>query len=260
MPRGAPPGGRSTSPVWMPARISNPSERTALRTPTPQRTARAGPSKRAKKPSPRGVDLLAGVQLDLPPHELVMAAQQLCPSTVAESLRLTGRIDDVREQRRREDAVLEAGRADAGKKFLDLVDDVVPVPPGDVCLAGQLDEAGTGDVLCYVTAFFKLRVVVVAAVEYQRLRLDARQDIADVDLRVHQYEGAGRRRAGRRPGSRHPPAREPFVRAWRHSRQIGLDSPFALDGLGIALPLLPRLTPGVIVVWIHPLRVRAVED
>src|SRR5947199_5429074 len=128
----------------MPARISNPSERTALRTPTPQRTARAGPSKRAKKPSPRGVDLLAGVQLDLPPHELVMAAQQLCPSTVAESLRLTGRIDDVREQRCREDAVLEAGRADAGKKFLDLVDDVVPVPPGTCVSPGNSTKPAPG--------------------------------------------------------------------------------------------------------------------
>ena len=101
---------------------------------------------------------------------------------VAECLRSAGRIDDVREQGGREDPVLEARRPDPREEFLDLVDDVVRVPPGNVGFAGQFDEFGVGDVLRHVTAFFELRVAVGAAVEHQRLRLDARQDVADVDL------------------------------------------------------------------------------
>ena len=93
---------RSHSPVWIPARISIPSGRTASPIARAARIAFAGPSKTARKPSPR-------VLIGRPPKfsisradNLVVPLDQACPALVAELGGSLGRRDDVGEQDRRQ--------------------------------------------------------------------------------------------------------------------------------------------------------------
>ena len=112
-----------------------------------QRIARAGPSKRAKNPSPAVSISEPRKRASSCRMSCMVPLEQPAPSAVAELGRLGGRTDDVGEEDGREDALgLDAlrprCRADRDEELLDLVRDPPPITPRNhVRPAGKLDEA-----------------------------------------------------------------------------------------------------------------------
>src|SRR3954467_6749717 len=185
----------SHSPVWMPARISTPSCRTASPAVSAQRTARAGPSKAARKPSP-------AVSTSRPRKR--SSSRRTAASWVLSSSRQRaaelggplGRADDVGEQDGGKHAVGFRHRPCAGQELLDLVGDCVRVAGGDpVIRARKLDELRAGDPGREITALRHVDVVVAGPVEDERRDLDRGEDVPDVDVRVHAEESRGCARA-----------------------------------------------------------------
>ena len=60
-----------------------------------------------------------------------------------------------------------------------------------VVVAGELDELRAGDLCSEVPPLLDVDVVVAGAVEDERRRVDRREDVPDVDLRVHAQQSGG---------------------------------------------------------------------
>ena len=148
-----------------------------------------------QEPIAGGIDLAALEALELLSNERVMPFEQVTPAPVAEPRRLLGRADDVGEEDGCEHAVRLGPSAGAGQELLDLVYDLVGVPrPERVGISGQLDEFRARNLGGDPAALFHVRVAVVGAMHDERRRLDGRQDVAHVELRVHPHQRG--RRAG----------------------------------------------------------------
>jgi hypothetical protein len=78
--------------------------------------------------------------------------------------------------------------AHAGEELADLVHDVVPVDPGDVIFAGELDVLRLSDVLREPARVLDMADAVIGAVHDQRGCGDRRDDVSHVDLEGHAYE------------------------------------------------------------------------
>ena len=162
-----------------------------------------------QEPVAGGVDLLAAEALELAPHQLRGGARAARPRRDRRARRARS-VEPTRSVKRIVASTRSARRAwpHAGEELLDLVDDVVRVPERHVRVARELDEPRAGDVRGDVAALLDPRVAVAEAVDDERRRLDRRQHVANVGLRVHQHEVARRARARRGPRARHPPALE----------------------------------------------------
>ena len=117
----------SHSPVWMPARISTPSCRTASPAESAQRTARAGPSNAARKPSPAVSTSRPRKRSSSRRTAASWVLEQLAPAAVAELDGPLGRADDVGEEDGGQHAVGLRHRPRAGQELLDLVGELVDV-------------------------------------------------------------------------------------------------------------------------------------
>lgn len=95
---------------------------------------------------PRLLHFPTAERLDLRAHQRVMPREQIAPGPVSELGRAAGRVDDVGEQDRREDAIGLAGLACPRQELLNLVGDRLDVAGHrQVVGAGEFHEAGTGD-------------------------------------------------------------------------------------------------------------------
>ena len=136
-----------------PGADSMPSRRTSSRTARAQRTARAGPSKAARKPSPAVSISRPRKRSSSRRTSAVVRLEQLAPATVAELGRAFGGAHDVGEQHGRQHPVRLGAAAHAGEELLDLVEDRVGVAhEGQVIVARELDVLRAGDVLGHVAA------------------------------------------------------------------------------------------------------------
>ena len=144
---------RSHSPVWTPARIWTPAapERSATR--SAQRTARAGPSKVARKPSPSVLTSSAAVARELARGRARGGASSSSRQRRSPTLgRALGRADDVGEQDGRQHALGRAAGARAGDDSSSSSDQRVGVVEEDDALAArQLDKPCAGHVVTDVT-------------------------------------------------------------------------------------------------------------
>src|SRR5438445_7527075 len=150
------PSTSSHSPVWMPARTSMPRSPTARTIEPAHRTARAGPSKVARNPSPAVSTSLPLKRSSSRRTAAWWASHE--PRSVAELCRALGRADDVGEEHRRQDTVRLRPMPHAGEELLDLVEDLVGVDPGQMVVPRQLDEARTRDVLGDVAALSRSKL------------------------------------------------------------------------------------------------------
>jgi len=72
--------------------------------------------------------------------------QKVSPSAVAELGRASGRVDDVREQQRRQHPIGVGPRSDAGEELLDLADQLIDaLGIGELIGTRQLDEPRAPD-------------------------------------------------------------------------------------------------------------------
>ena len=85
-------------------------------------------------------------------------------------------------------------------------------------VARQLDEPRAGNPAGDVAAFFDLQAAVVRAMQDQRRHANRRQDVPDVDLRVHLRQRERRAGARAHPQIRRPPRRETPDRRPRSAR------------------------------------------
>src|SRR5438067_8763465 len=130
----------------------------------------------------------------------VMLFEHVTPGGVAQRCRSLRRTDDVGEKNGREHSIRLQCRADASEKLLDLVENVLLIAgPGQVIDAGELDELRTGNALRDIAALPNICVQVAGAVEDERRDADRRQNLPNVDLRVHLRERKGRPRARGEP-------------------------------------------------------------
>ncbi len=158
---------------------------------------------RTDGPVERGEEAVAGVghlaatePSQLTPDEGVVRVEELPPPAVAEGFSPLRRLDDVREQHRRQGAfdVAERRRADAGQERLHLDRQRLPAgtPPAAVEVAGELDVAGVRDAVGDVPAPSGRIARVLGAVGDECRRLDERERGAHVGL-VVQHELLGDR-------------------------------------------------------------------
>ena len=105
MPRGFSPAGRSTSPVWTPARTSRPSPREGVADGEPAANSTRRPVEERKKAVARGVDLLAVVTIELGSDRRIVPSEELRPRCVTDLRRTLCRADKIGEENGREDAV-----------------------------------------------------------------------------------------------------------------------------------------------------------
>ena len=129
---------------------------------------------------------------------------------------------------------------------------------------GELDELRAGDLRCEIPALRDVDVVVAGAVEDERRDPDRRQDVPDVDVRVHAQEGRGR------PGARAAP--EVLLEVPHEllvadaAGRVVLDvlrpkvTPVPLDVRRGLLAVLGRRRPGIVVVRVAALREAAERD
>src|SRR5262249_49318454 len=143
-----------------PERLQRVADR-ARRADRPARTV-----KRREEPVACRVDLVAAKPHEHAPDRGMVLVEQLSPAPVAELRCAAGRVDDVREEQRRQHAVRVGNRADAGEELLDLVEQLVDAAdPRDVIVAGKLDETCTGDLACNPSALLDVSVAVAGSVE-----------------------------------------------------------------------------------------------
>jgi hypothetical protein len=167
-----------------------------------------------------------------------------------------GRVDDIREQHRRERPVDRMAGLPPSQEFLDFVHDAVDAADERVVLiARELDEASTRDVLGQVAAALDRGDHVVAAMQNQRRGRDRRERGAHVDLSVPPHQLARRTRGCGEPLEAREPAVKVFVLAqgWRDDRCIVTAPPGALEVLVHELQRGPRKP-------VRPARGRPVDD
>src|SRR5204863_5693325 len=80
--------------------------------------------------------------------------------------------------------------SDTRHELLDLVEDRVPAlgPPG-VISSRELDESRAGDVRGDVAPLHDVSVAILGPMHHNRGYADRRQDIPNVDVRIHLHEG-----------------------------------------------------------------------
>src|SRR5437868_15351140 len=110
----------SHSPVCTPARTSIPSCLTASAIASAQRTARAGPSKVARKLSPRAVGFLPAEARRFLSHNGVVGVQKIAPWRIAKLCCALGGRCNIEEEHGSEDAIRGIDRALAGNEFLNV--------------------------------------------------------------------------------------------------------------------------------------------
>ncbi len=137
------------------------------------------------------------------------AVLEIGPAPVAEGDRLPDRVGDLAHQDGGQDMVGRRDRPRAGDEGLDLVDEGVGVTnPREVVAARQFDQPGPGDAGGDVAALLDLVDAGVEPMQDERRHADGRQDVADVDLRVHAVEGDDGAGAGAQPQAGAEPGTE----------------------------------------------------
>ena len=175
MPRALPPAS-SISPVCSPARISRPSGRTAIADVAGAADS-TGRAIESREESVAGrVDLVPTEPLELPADDRMVAVEQFAPGPVAEPCGVARRADDVGHEHGGEDTVGRALGTFAGQELLGLVQDrVLIADPWHVVIAGQLDEAGTGNLRRHPAALLDVHAAVGGAVHDEARDVDRGQ-------------------------------------------------------------------------------------
>jgi hypothetical protein len=155
------------------------------------------PVERREEAVAGGVDLAAAKACEVAAHDLVVPLEQIAPAPVAQFAGAPGRSDDVGEQHGREHAIWFLRLANTRQELADLLHDVVPVDPGEMCVARQLDVFRALDVPREPAGVLDVADFVVDTVHDQGRRVDRRDDVADVDLEGHVHERDGVVRARR---------------------------------------------------------------
>jgi hypothetical protein len=100
----------------------------------------------------------------------MMPVPQIDPRPVSNASEVVGRSHDIGEKHRRKHPVDVAGRPISGQKFLHLIQHRILVPdPGNVGIALQFDEMGSGNTIGNVATFVDLDVLVVGSVDSTRI-------------------------------------------------------------------------------------------
>src|SRR6185437_3664553 len=213
-----------------------------------QRTARAGPSKVAKNPSPavftsrprnaaNSLRTIAWCRSSNPHHAWSPTREVL------------GRPHNVREQHSRKHAIHVAYRAYARQERLHLVEyGILVAYPWQVVVAGQLDEARTGNACGHPASFREVHVTVVRAVYDQCRHGDSGEHGTDVDLRVHpkQRDRSAWACRATKVGGQAPDELAVMHLARGQVRKVHEFPPFALDLRVLQLPRFGRGRPRVI--------------
>ena len=167
----------SISPVCSPLRTSISSGRTRSMIAEAQRTARAGPSKVARNPSPNVFTSRPRKRASSCDSVVVPTAQNT-PVAVAKFGGTLRRADDVGEKYRRQHAVWLSSSSRPGQELLDLVDDAV----GDITLAErimigswQFNVFRTRDMSREVSSFLHSYTHVADALQHQSRHPDCRR-------------------------------------------------------------------------------------
>ena len=167
-----------------------------------QRTARAGPSKVARKPSPAVSTSRPRKRSSSRRTAASWALEQLAPAAVAELDGPLGRADDVGEE--------DGGQHAVGLRVPAACRSGTPRSrrrsrrrsPAEIQWSspGQLDELRARDPGGEVAALRDVDVVVAGAVEHERRHLDRGEDVPDVDVRVHAQRESRQHRGSRLAG------------------------------------------------------------
>ena len=135
---------------------------------------------RGDEPIAGGVDHAACVAQQLQAHDGVVSIEVRPPGQIAQRGRPSCRIDDVREQHRRQHPFAST-RSSTREELLDLVDDRVGAAGvRGVIGAGQLDVAGIRDVLAEVPAHGDGHEEILRTVEHECGDVDLREAFAEV--------------------------------------------------------------------------------
>src|SRR5829696_4610430 len=181
----------SISPVCTPPRTWRSRVRTPSTMLVAQRTARAGPSKVARNPSPR-VFTSRPLKRAISCRSRVVAFEKGSPAAISKLSGPLRRIHDVGEHHGREHPVRLDLPPRAGQELLDLVRQAVHIArPGHVVIAGKLDVLGSGDARPEEAACFNIDAEIANSVEHEGGNLDRWENMADVDLVVHPHECDG---------------------------------------------------------------------
>ncbi len=209
-----------------------------------QRTARAGPSKVARIPSPVELDPLPSMALELAPADRFVVAEQLPPPAIAYRDGVLGRVHDVGEQHRRQHPVAMCAAVGSGQEVFDLVElGVSAARPARMVVAGDLHETGARDVPGDVAAGRHVGERVVIPVHHQGRDVHRREDPAHVGLLDDLPELRHRPRAQRVPLQARPPRPRYRIILARgdHLRQPG--PPLLGEGGHQYVPLVRRRPP-----------------
>ena len=202
-------------------------------------------------------------RLDRGAQHRVVPIEQRAPARVAHAGVHVRGADDVGEKRRGECTTsrprhrlgpLDHLREEAFDRF----EYRIRVDPRDVVDAGDLDQAGGRNVLGEEARVTDADLGIVTAMHDERGHVDAREHVADVDLRVHLDQRAHGTRARGRTGPALPPFGHRGVRVGTHELQVRRDPPLRLGCGRVRLAFLPCRRPRIVVAA-DPLGVRAVE-
>jgi len=206
------------------------------------RIPRAGPSKRAKKPSAGRIHLNPAEARKLPADGSVVLVQKLAPAAVAKLRHHLGRADDVREQYGRQHPIglelFPLSGSDLGAEPLDLGEERIRVADcrGEVA-AGKLDKPGAGNLLGEVSSAANVEPRQLRAMQDERRYPDRPEHAADVDVEVHTHviaHGAGADAQAKDARERRPLVLGHFGISCRKQLSLGRTPPLThhlLDGL-----------------------------
>jgi hypothetical protein len=148
-----------------------------------QRTARAGPSKVARIPSPVDLNDPSPVVRHEAVHRLVVRVEGSPPGVVAGGGELFGGGHDVGEQHGRQDSIRGRGGLGFVQKAFDLGEGGGRVTEEDgVFGARQLNEPRARDLACEFSTSHNVRDTVLAAMEHQCRYSDRREHRSVVEL------------------------------------------------------------------------------
>ena len=126
------------------------------------------PVEEGQDPVTRVLHQLAFEVPDLSAHQGAVIGQDLGPPAVTHPDRCAGGIDDVGEEDGGQDPLGGGSVTVSGDELLDLVDQRIHIPhKGDNVIAGELDEAGSGDMVGDVATVLDGRGQGVAPVQDQ---------------------------------------------------------------------------------------------
>ena len=174
----------SISPVCSPARRVMPWFAAASRSAAAQCTARAGPSKVARMPSPSCLTTRPRYSATIWLMVWSWSSRNSTPGIVAAGSELFGGGDDVGEQDRRQDPIVCDDRLGFSQEPFDLGKDRGRIPQEELVLgAGQLDKSRPRDPTSRGPARLHVNEPVVAAVQHERRHAHRRQDRFHIDVR-----------------------------------------------------------------------------